>query len=124
MGVRVHYISQSKDIVVRVDEGQLQNANPTNDSEHKEQQQQARDQNANTQEEGFMEVETHANPTRTFTQVISRELLRAITIREWATPRIMGGNIAITIEEDEYNKGLAEFVNYLIGHLVLSRGNK
>lgn len=63
------------------------------------------------------------NP-KTFAQIVSGELPGAKPIRERALPRIVGGNIAIAIDEEEYNKGLAEFANCLIGRLVLARGDQ
>lgn len=34
-----------------------------------------------------------------------------------------GGNIAITVDEDEYSKGLLEFAHSLIGRIVFAKGD-
>lgn len=39
-------------------------------------------------------------------------------------PRVEGGNIAVTVDEDEYAFGVAEFRYSLFGRLVLSKGVK
>lgn len=39
-------------------------------------------------------------------------------------PKLVGGNIVITINEDEYVKGLEDFIRCLIGRLVLAKGDK
>lgn len=46
-----------------------------------------------------------------------------VPIRERAVPRLVGGNVAVCIDEDEYIQGLSEFINYLISILVLSKGD-
>lgn len=46
-----------------------------------------------------------------------------MSLKESEPPRLVGGNIAINIDEDEYSKGLLEFVHNLIGRIVFAKGD-
>lgn len=59
-----------------------------------------------------------------FVEVVQSELPGVIPIRERASPRMVGGDITVRIDEEEYSKVLVEFVNCLIGILVLSKGDR
>lgn len=61
---------------------------------------------------------------RTFPQVVVDELQGAVPLRLRSTPKLIGGNVAVTIDEDVYVKGLSDFNRSLIARLVLTKGDK
>lgn len=61
---------------------------------------------------------------KTFTQVLQREVPGAISIRGKASPRIIGSNLVVCIDEDEHKKGLEEVFKCLIGHSILSKDDR
>lgn len=68
-------------------------------------------------------VSKQQHPYRIFASIVSRDMHGAIPLRQRTTPKIVGGKLAIAIKEDEYVKGLSQFICCLIGRLVLSKGD-
>lgn len=63
------------------------------------------------------------HPYRSFANIVSGDYSGAIPLHQRTIPRSVGGKIAITIREDKYEQGLAQFRCCLIGRLVLSKGD-
>lgn len=50
-------------------------------------------------------------PQRTFAQVLTGKSTEGIPLKESEPLRMISGNIAITVDEDEYAKGLVKFTH-------------
>lgn len=61
---------------------------------------------------------------RTFAQAVIGESSDGILLKEAEPPRAVGRNIAITIDKEEYDKGLVEFTHSQIGRMVFTKGDK
>lgn len=61
---------------------------------------------------------------RSYEQVVSEDMQGAIPLRSGTIPNLVGGNIAVTIDKDEYVKGLENFNRCLIGRHVLVKGDE
>lgn len=59
-----------------------------------------------------------------FVEIVSRDLRGVIPPRQRTQFKLVGGKIAITINEEEYSRSLAQFCYCLIGKLVLLKGDK
>lgn len=59
--------------------------------------------------------------TLSFVEAISGDVNSGYLLKKLAPPRVVGGNIVITIDEEEFNKGVTEFRHSLIGRLVFSK---
>lgn len=74
---------------------------------------------------GEFQVGSQRQQKCTFSQIVagvSQISNEGIVLKEAAPPRVVGGNIVITVDEVEYTKGVAEFAHSLIGRIIYSKG--
>lgn len=64
------------------------------------------------------------HPYFSFADIIAGDFSGAIHLRQHTQPKIVGGKVAIVINEEEYVKSLAQFCCCLIGLLVLLKGDR
>lgn len=67
---------------------------------------------------------SHITRPLSYAQAVSGEIESGFLLKESPPPRVVRGNIAMMVDEEEYDKGVAEFKFSLIGRLVLLTGDK
>lgn len=60
---------------------------------------------------------------RTFIQALSGEVSEGVILWQSKPPYSTGGNIMITVDEDEYSRGLLQFTHTLISRIIFTKGN-
>lgn len=64
------------------------------------------------------------NVTRSFVEAVAGYPLEGITLKEAKPPRVVRGNTATTVDEEEYERGLMEFRHNLIGRIIFTKDDK
>lgn len=66
------------------------------------------------------------SPTQTlsFAHIVSSEASEGFMLNDSPPPRVVGGKIAIMVDEEEYSQGVVEFRHSLIGRIIFSKWDK